>query len=403
MDLQAGRSWRPLADTAVAAQHLYDARPDWAAWRRGVDFYPESSLLWLEADTVHAAAETKGKKSLDDFCRSFHGGASGAPAVVTYTFDDLVAELSNGRALRLARVLEEPRRGDRSAGAPRGHRGLGLEADVHERVAGHDPGAPTRPTTRPTSAISIGIVVRGDGEIPDVIPDLPAGKAGVPPGSRLVAVNGRRCRPRGPARRDPRDGFGRDPRASGRERRFLRDLQASTTPAACATPSSSARPARPTSSRPSSRPAPRRKRASDDPLGVKRLLVAFSFSSSLRSRLSPGCRLHELRPGARRGPRRRARVRRHDRGGCPRRPDDSSGLGRRRPLRPRLRACPRSALADRVAAARRLWTSVGVPRPSDPPGGPVPAYRRLPPSGRGGSGRSDARGAARVRRVHGRH
>ena len=50
MDYTRGRAWRPLIDTAVAAQLLYEARPDWASWRRGTDFYPESELLWLEAD-----------------------------------------------------------------------------------------------------------------------------------------------------------------------------------------------------------------------------------------------------------------------------------------------------------------------------------------------------------------
>ncbi|HEV2064139.1 MAG TPA: M61 family peptidase, partial [Thermoanaerobaculia bacterium] len=84
MDYQAGRSWRPLSDTAVAAQRLYEARSDWGAWRRGVDFYPESELLWLEADTV-IRNESKGRKSLDDFCRAFLGGASGPPRVATYT------------------------------------------------------------------------------------------------------------------------------------------------------------------------------------------------------------------------------------------------------------------------------------------------------------------------------
>ena len=38
MDHQEGRQWRPLQDTAVAAQVLYGARSDGANWRRGVDF-----------------------------------------------------------------------------------------------------------------------------------------------------------------------------------------------------------------------------------------------------------------------------------------------------------------------------------------------------------------------------
>src|SRR6202043_1387400 len=66
MEFTKGRAWRPLLDTAVAAQVLYDARADWASWRRGTDFYPEGKLVWLEADTV-IRRETGGNKSLDDF------------------------------------------------------------------------------------------------------------------------------------------------------------------------------------------------------------------------------------------------------------------------------------------------------------------------------------------------
>src|SRR5204862_91054 len=88
-----GRTWRPLADTAVAAQLLYGARADWAAWRRGLDFYDEGELLWLEADTL-IRRETHGEKSLDDFCRLFLGGETGGPQVVAYTFDDVVTALN---------------------------------------------------------------------------------------------------------------------------------------------------------------------------------------------------------------------------------------------------------------------------------------------------------------------
>src|SRR5438094_3752122 len=52
LDHRAGREWRPLSDTAVAAQLLYEARTDWESTRRGVDFYEEGLLIWLEADTI---------------------------------------------------------------------------------------------------------------------------------------------------------------------------------------------------------------------------------------------------------------------------------------------------------------------------------------------------------------
>src|SRR5262249_4190522 len=90
---QRGRTWRPLEDTAVAAQLLYNARADWAAWRRSVDFYDEGTLLWLEVDTL-IREKTGGGKSLDDFCRRFCGGANGTGGVRPYTFEDVVADLN---------------------------------------------------------------------------------------------------------------------------------------------------------------------------------------------------------------------------------------------------------------------------------------------------------------------
>src|SRR5208283_2162973 len=86
LDTKFGRTWRPLEDTAVAAQILYGAGSDYASYRRGVDYYPEGTLIWLEAD-VTIRQLSKGAKSLNDFCRSFHGGPGGVPALKPYNFD----------------------------------------------------------------------------------------------------------------------------------------------------------------------------------------------------------------------------------------------------------------------------------------------------------------------------
>jgi len=52
MELHRGREWRPLVDTAVEAQRLYEARNAWERARRSVDFYNEGLLIWLEADVT---------------------------------------------------------------------------------------------------------------------------------------------------------------------------------------------------------------------------------------------------------------------------------------------------------------------------------------------------------------
>jgi len=84
-----GRTWRDLQDTAVSAQILYSIGPAWSSWRRGIDYYDEGILIWLEADTI-IRRESGGKKSLDDFCRNFYGGDDTPPKVAPYTFEDVV-------------------------------------------------------------------------------------------------------------------------------------------------------------------------------------------------------------------------------------------------------------------------------------------------------------------------
>lgn len=190
MDSHRGRTWRPLVDTAVSAQILFEARPDGAAWRRGVDFYAESDLLWLEADTV-IRRETKGKKSLDDFCRLFHGGHSGSPKVLPYTFDDLVAALNqvapyNWKGFWTSRLdattQRAPLAGIEAAGWKLVYRDT--QSEFQKSVEGAKETVDVR--------YSIGFALNKDGLIPDVIPESPAAIAGIGPGMKLLAVNGRR-------------------------------------------------------------------------------------------------------------------------------------------------------------------------------------------------------------------
>src|SRR5207249_8733378 len=75
-----------------AAMGAYGAG-GWNAWRRSADYYDEGTLIWLEVDTTIRRL-TQGERSLDDFCRGFHGGAGGVVTVKPYTFEDVVAGLN---------------------------------------------------------------------------------------------------------------------------------------------------------------------------------------------------------------------------------------------------------------------------------------------------------------------
>jgi predicted metalloprotease with PDZ domain len=147
-------------------------------------------LNWMWADVI-IRQQSKGKKTLDDFCKLFHGAPSTGPMVKPYTFDDVV------------NVLNQT--------APYDWRGFWTE-----RLTSHGPGAPfaglegsgwkvvydETPSDLENSGknvyhfldavYSIGLNLRDDGGITDTIEGMPAATAGIGPGMKLVAVNGRK-------------------------------------------------------------------------------------------------------------------------------------------------------------------------------------------------------------------
>ncbi len=189
LDNRAGRDWRSLADTAVAAQLLYAAPGTDVSRRRGTDFYPEGDLIWLEAD-VRIRQQTHGEKSLDDFCKAFHGGESGAPKVVPYTYDDVVNAL-NKIAPGDWTAFFQQRIYDIAPHAPLG----GIEnGGWHLAYTNELPALlKTRESQRKFTdmSYSIGLNLGKDDQINDVLPGTPADAAGIGGGMKLVAVNGR--------------------------------------------------------------------------------------------------------------------------------------------------------------------------------------------------------------------
>lgn len=185
-----GRDWRPLGDTAVAAQRLYDAGQGWSSLRRGVDFYKEGALLWLEVDTI-LREQTHGARSIDDFCRSFHGGQNGRPNVKTYEFDDVVKALDSVAHYdwnsHLRRRLEAV-----DPNPPLG----GLERAGWRLAYGAEPTKTQKVFEKKSKSsdlsASIGLWLDEKGVILDVVPGEAADKAGLAPQMKLVAVNGRR-------------------------------------------------------------------------------------------------------------------------------------------------------------------------------------------------------------------
>jgi predicted metalloprotease with PDZ domain len=189
LDHRSGREWRSLADTTVSAQLLYGGRGEGVNRRRSVDFYPEGDLIWLEADTF-IRQQTNGKKSLDDFCKKFHGGDSSAPKVVPYTFDDVVSAL-NDVATNDWKKFFQDRVYAVTPHAPLG----GIENGGWQLAYTNEvpPLLKIREAQRKYTDMnySLGISLTSEGGIGDVIPGSPADAAGFGPAMKLIAVNGR--------------------------------------------------------------------------------------------------------------------------------------------------------------------------------------------------------------------
>jgi predicted metalloprotease with PDZ domain len=189
LDHRTGRTWRPLADTARSVQILRLQGPEWQSWRRGLDYYPEGELIWLEVDTT-IRQQSHGEKSLNDFCRLFYGGESGPPKVVPYSFDDVVRALNQVTPYDWAGLLKA-RVNSTDPHAPVG----GIERGGWRLVYNDQPNLFIRTGEKLRKSVdvsySLGFVVREDGVISDVIYGSPAYAAGIGPGMKLVAINGR--------------------------------------------------------------------------------------------------------------------------------------------------------------------------------------------------------------------
>jgi len=193
LDHRPGRAWRNLQDTADGVPSMQDAPHQWESWRRPLDYYEEDELNWLWVDTI-IRQQTHGQKSMEDFCRLFHGAPSGPPQVKTYTFEDVVSTLNQVVAYDWRGFWVE-RLGNHGPGAPLGGiEGSGWKLVYDDaqselvRVREEDRGMVN-------AAYSIGLWLKPDGTIVDTVEGMLAAQAGIGPGMKVIAVNGRKFSP----------------------------------------------------------------------------------------------------------------------------------------------------------------------------------------------------------------
>jgi predicted metalloprotease with PDZ domain len=188
-----GRDWRPLQDTADAAPFLYNATEDWSNWRRGTDFYEEGELLWLDVDETLRGL-TRDQKSMNDFCRIFHGGPGGAPALKTYTFEDVVATLNSLAPYDWAGFLRARLDGTSTKTPIEAVENGGWKL-VYTEESNATEEIESMLEKRLNLTFTVGMTVSDDGTVVDVIHGAPAYNAGIGPAMKIIAVNGKQYSP----------------------------------------------------------------------------------------------------------------------------------------------------------------------------------------------------------------
>ena len=191
-EISPGRTWRSLEDTTnhpIMSSHGL-APQSWTSWQRSFDYYPESDLIWLDADTI-IRERSNGQKSLDDFAKLFFGGNNGSYVTVTYTLEDLVKTLNTVQPYdwaeffhtRVSQVAPQvPTNGITQGGYKLIYNDT--EPDWMKHLA---------PARGSIFATSLGFLLKGDDRtapaIANVWWDSPAFKAGLTPDMKLQGVN----------------------------------------------------------------------------------------------------------------------------------------------------------------------------------------------------------------------
>jgi predicted metalloprotease with PDZ domain len=199
LSVQPGRAWRNLQDTTTEPIVNGHNGHSWPDWQRSADYYNEMVLVWLEADML-IREKSAGKRSLDDFARAFFGPTPQRGATettpLTYTFDDIVAELNRVQPYDWTGFLRD------RLDAHEGNGLLGGLARAGWRLAWTE--KPTEYYKNVMSGYrhksddfyySLGFDVGHDAKLKNLRWGGPAFNAGLSNAAQLLAVNGRSYTP----------------------------------------------------------------------------------------------------------------------------------------------------------------------------------------------------------------
>jgi predicted metalloprotease with PDZ domain len=186
LDASPGRTWRSLVDTTNQPIISQGTPATWFSWQRLEDYYVEGMLIWLDVDTKIRELSSE-RKSLDDFAKLFFGNDNGSYITQTYTFSDLLAALNKVQPYDWQKFLQtrvyELAPQTPQQGIVRGGYRLAYTDTIPDWVKHGE-----RPDT--SVFFMIGISIKADGTLDQVLWNSPAFNGGVTPDMKLTAVNG---------------------------------------------------------------------------------------------------------------------------------------------------------------------------------------------------------------------
>ncbi|MBI1176808.1 hypothetical protein GC207_05145 [bacterium] len=188
--LQKGREWRPLEDTARDSWQLRGRSKSWSYWRRNQDYYNDGMLVWMEVDAMLRRG-TDGHTTLDDFCATFFRHTDGDGRVKPFDEQEIYSVLNNLMPYDWRKFFESHIKETQEV-LPLGFvEKLGYRLEYDREIGGfekllEDENHYVRAWN------SLGIGVRSNGSVMDVVPGSPADKAGLAPGMEIAGVNNRK-------------------------------------------------------------------------------------------------------------------------------------------------------------------------------------------------------------------
>lgn len=187
---QPGQVWRSIADTTNdPIVTLGTGVSEWPSWSRGYDYYPAAAMVWLEADQI-IRQRSGGARSLDDFAKRFFGVRDGDWGELTYTLQDVIADMNAVQPYDWAGFFN-----DRIYTAKVNPAGAGITLGGYRLAFGPDLNAYNAAASEGDDGVglnySLGMSADGEGKVAGVRWDGPAFRGGLRSGDQILAVGDR--------------------------------------------------------------------------------------------------------------------------------------------------------------------------------------------------------------------